>query len=837
MSNTIQSPSYPDHRLTLPENIPHKLRTHAQFILYKVEHQKGKLLKRPYSALDPNGSSINPLDATRWVSFDTVVDVYAGLDQSQYGIGFVLTQEAGITCFDLDAKDDAAAFSNAVEAMSAPAHATWGETSVSGNGRHYFYLGSPSDGTPSMNDVHPNIEVYCSKRFIALTGRVLPGSQPDLTDGDGIVAHTLSLRAERRKERIAAAGTSPLSGVTYELGRGHMSNERALLLMSERKPLSYGHLWQAAPQGTGSERLMQVVGDLDKILADPEQIYQIVESSPLGQSRCNSLYRKFFRYWLPDARGGQRRNTEGIWNRTQEEQAYLIERGQEMALAFAGREVKAAAEDREQVEAYAQKLAETPDEEDVSRDRTIPETQPRMLLEYPPGLTGQLAFEFGRMQHYHNQSLAVLWAVSTIGAFAQRSYFVKGAALNTYIMALGYTGEGKDLLGSGRTRLLRNMAEFDSSLAHVTSSRFFGPGEYKSGPAMTNTVAIEGRTASVLNEASFLFEGMGAGKNEHASSLRHSILFLKTKAGQDSMIDSIVYADKVRSIPPAHSPSLSLLCEGQPRRFYRALGDAMAEDGLLNRFEVFDVSRPSRGDLNRDPCARFSESLLAKLRPLIAKTGNPVIASAYPVATSVSFSPEADKRFWSFYQDVVHPLNQLDDPYRYNLFVRAHVTAWVYAAILAVADNPIGPTISGEHARWALRTIYAERQALLHRFATGDVGTGEDKRKAIVIRALQAYGRSKSKSINVGEAQHKAGMVQQFWLSQKVAEYGKIEFEHPTKNRLALIEDIMRELGQEASVERCTPGQLYDAGDGVMIAAPPKGVTYRIVDLKKYKKF
>lgn len=341
--NTIPPLPPAANRRTITENIPERLRRHDQFILYKTVSRNGKLLKLPYSPYDPHGKSVDPLDPSHWASFEEAVAVLATLDQSQFGLGFVLTPWANVTCVDVDGKDDPAGVEQWVHRHRADVHGyTWAERSVSGLGYHFWYIGTLPDGLTSIMPGSSNpgwskhVEVYSAKRFIALTGDMIEHSAADLTDGAGFISDLGREYLDRRKPKPQVDAKSPPSGVTYELGRGHMSDERALLLLSERKADSYAHLCQSAPEGQGSNRLQMVVGDLDKILADPDQIFRIIEDSPLGRSRQHSLGRKFWKYWLPDAR---RTNDQGIWNRTAEEQAWLIEQGKliEKTLRYDGK--------------------------------------------------------------------------------------------------------------------------------------------------------------------------------------------------------------------------------------------------------------------------------------------------------------------------------------------------------------------------------------------------------------------------------------------------------------------------------------------------------------------
>lgn len=315
--------------LTTVENLPEHLCKIPQWVCYGLQLTSDTVKKIPYSYRD---TSI-PIDVTNsvnWGTFEQVLEARKR-DPLNIGLGFVLTKQANVTCFDIDGKnpdpDVQRRYERARKGLDKPSLRTWCETSVSGKGEHHFFIGGTPDETASMNNVNPGMEIYLDKRFIALTGRKLPQSTDDLTTGNGIVMDIYEERKKRSTASIASAGSDPL-GISYELGRGVMTRERALALLADTRPVTYGYLMEPAPDGQGSDRLFETTLHLDKIIADPAEIFSIIETSALGLSRPNGLWRKFSKYWIRDARAS---NTAGIRNRTKAEDAYLVSHGRLLA--------------------------------------------------------------------------------------------------------------------------------------------------------------------------------------------------------------------------------------------------------------------------------------------------------------------------------------------------------------------------------------------------------------------------------------------------------------------------------------------------------------------------
>ncbi|WP_417329041.1 DUF3987 domain-containing protein [Halomonas cupida] len=161
MSNCIQKPGLitPDF-----EHIPGELKNHTQWVLWKMEHQKGRWTKIPYAvSTGKRASATNP---TTWATFAEAEDAYSrgGWD----GVGFVLTSEDSFTCIDLDHCPEAPWALGIINHVN-----SYTEVSPSGEGYHLWMVASkPADMRCKSSRFHKGaVEVYDAGRWMTMTGK------------------------------------------------------------------------------------------------------------------------------------------------------------------------------------------------------------------------------------------------------------------------------------------------------------------------------------------------------------------------------------------------------------------------------------------------------------------------------------------------------------------------------------------------------------------------------------------------------------------------------------------------------------------------------------------
>ncbi len=74
----------------------------------------------------------------------------------------------------------------------------------------------------------------------------------------------------------------------------------------------------------------------------------------------------------------------------------------------------------------------------------------------------------------------------------------------------------------------------------------------------------------------------------HMKGLERVLLQVYSKSGKGNMLDPMAYSDKEKNTPAIASPSLTIIGESVPERFYEVLDEAMIASGLLPRFMCFE---------------------------------------------------------------------------------------------------------------------------------------------------------------------------------------------------------------------------------------------------------
>lgn len=159
------------------------MKTHNQWICWRADVQPdGRTTKRP---CDPRTGRVHDAnDPSIWTTFDAA---RAAAERHKLsGIGFVFTEADPFFFLDIDHSiDPDGTLSPLAHECMAALPCMW-ERSQSGRGLHAFGTGSPPPNTGNRNDAI-GLELYTSKRFVAYTGDLLPGTgSPDVDCSEGL---------------------------------------------------------------------------------------------------------------------------------------------------------------------------------------------------------------------------------------------------------------------------------------------------------------------------------------------------------------------------------------------------------------------------------------------------------------------------------------------------------------------------------------------------------------------------------------------------------------------------------------------------------------------------
>ncbi len=156
-----------------PENIPVELKQLNRWVLWRYQLRDNRWTKVPCNT---NGSRINHLDSRNWLAFEQAFEAYQ--KGCADGIGILLG--SGLAGLDLDdCLDENGNLKQWAKGVTQLLPASYTELSPSSRGvKIFFHTGVEANRRKGL------AELYSSKRFFTITGRILPNVPQELAEVD-----------------------------------------------------------------------------------------------------------------------------------------------------------------------------------------------------------------------------------------------------------------------------------------------------------------------------------------------------------------------------------------------------------------------------------------------------------------------------------------------------------------------------------------------------------------------------------------------------------------------------------------------------------------------------
>ncbi|AEX56116.1 primase [Burkholderia phage vB_BceS_KL1] len=673
------------------ENIPHEMRTYAQFVMWRYEDTDGKKpTKVPYSARTGQLAAVD--NPNTWASFDECVQA---LSSGWYaGIGFVLTEADPYAFIDLDSTNgDQTALDRQIKIFNE--FDSYAERSPSGNGLHIIIKGAiPSGRRRSF------IEIYSSKRYMTMTGDVYRNA-PIKEQNDLLNA----LWAQMGQGSVA---TAVYAGVAEAKETDEQVINRAMAAANGDKfaELLAGK-WEGMYQSQ-SEADFALVDIIAFYTQNRAQIARIFRGSGLGQrdkakrdDYVSYMLNKCFDRMLPPV------DVDGLRNRLDE--------------------AIAAKERAEMPSQVSQPLQPT------VAPKPIPETS--SVYSVPPGLVGEVAQFIFAAAPRPVAEIALAGAIGLVAGIVGRAYNISGTGLNQYMLLLAPTGTGKEAIASGIDKLMAQVIRTVPAAAD-----FIGPGEIASSQAVIKYMS-KGPTSfvSLVGEFGIYLQQMASvNAPPHLMGLRRFLLDAYNKSGEGKVLRPSIYSDREKNTTAVLAPSFSLMGESTPEKFYEGLHEGLISEGLLPRFTMIEY-HGERPPLNTSHLqAQPSFELIDRLSTVCAHA---LMLNSQHKAIHVQTDATANKMFNDFDAHCDANINTSEREIRRHLWNRAHIKALKLAAVVAVGCNPYDPIINADIASWAINIVVADARNLLARFDAGEIGIDNDETKQLakVISTTKDY--------------------------------------------------------------------------------------------------
>jgi len=406
----------------------------------------------------------------------------------------------------------------------------------------------------------------------------------------------------------------------------------------------------------------------------------------------------------------------------------------------------------------------TQEAQEASRDIAPSEVQVR---DFPPGLVGDVASFILSVSPRPVPQIALAASVGLLSGIMGRAYNISGSGLNQYVLMLARTGVGKDAISVGTSKLMKAVRQTVPAAAD-----FIGPGELVSSAGLIKWMAEKPCIVSILGEFGVKMKEMASpNANAHLSGIERVLLQMYSKSGRDNTFEAIAYSDKANNTKQLHSPSLTILAESVPERFYEMLDERMVMSGLLPRFMIYEYMGDREYIREGSELVQPSSSLVQRMCDLTAQC---LALGQNGNVHNVPMTDDALNIFRHFDRWTTDEMNKDKSEVTSGLWNRAHLKAMKLAAVIAVGRNYLNPLISVDEAHYATHEIVVQTRRTLNKFELGDVGVeggNELKQLNCVIKCIGEYMSwpyARISNYGPSEKMHGSGVFSESYLSRRL---------------------------------------------------------------------
>ena len=619
------------------------------------------------------------------------------------GIGFAFVIGGKYTGIDLDdTHGDSEAYTRQVKIFEA--FDSYSELSPSGNGLHIIIKATLPNGRRRAG-----IEIYPHSRFFTMTGNVF-NNKP---------IEERQILAMELFDQMGGAVTIHKTGVDKEQTETDETIlERAALAVNGPKfNKLYSGDWQSL-YSSQSEADFALVDILAFYTQNRVQIRRMFRASALGQrdkaqrdDYVAYMVEKSFDRQLPPV------DVEGL------RLAYLAKLAGPMG---------AAAGEPGGNPAAAGGIALAPEGNANGAVEAVSHEPDEASSLFPPGLVGEVAQYLFDAAPRPVAEIALAGAIGLIAGICGRSYNISGQGLNQYILMLAKTGAGKDAIASGLGKLMNAVC------ASVPAAKDFdGPGELVSSAGVIKWLDKKPAILCIIGEIAVKLKEMtNPNANAHLAGLERFLLQVYSKSAAGNKLDPMAYSDAQKNTSTIQSPSLTLIGESVPERFYAMLDDTMIASGLLPRFMIFEYKGKRVYLKENTESVLPSLGLVQRLADLASQS---LSLSAKLTCHNIRLDNSAAARFREFEVWTTDEINRVDNPTIAELWNRAHLKALKLAGVLAIGINFVDPVVTLAIADYAINLIVNQTQKLVYKFVegeVGDLGGSEANQIAEVIKTI-----------------------------------------------------------------------------------------------------
>lgn len=675
------------------DNVPAEVKACPQWIAWQRvwNEKRNKWDKIPTSC--HTGHACDVSAPANWTTFEHAKHIATAMASQGFGAGFVLGYGSGIVGADFDNVFDSKG-NIAVPNMhdNAGKLDSYTELSQSGLGLHVLMRAEYPHGLRTKG-----VELYGVGRFFAMTGNVYGNRRIIQPRQYAVEQLAAAIQAER-----AATAPGVLNWSAADLATDDEIGQRACNAVNGQKFLDLwqGNWQQHVPDPTSqSEADIALINILAFYSDSPSQVRRMFLNSALGQrdkaKRSDYVTNMIARAWdrkPPMVEIPQIPVAEIATNQPLHVNVPLID-------------------DPAVADAYMH-------EDDI--------------FKIPGGFVRDMADYISAQSMWQMDELSFVTALGVMAGICGRQYQFKGGGLNLYMTLLARTGEGKEAMSLGVSRLFNSIvnpppdyavkAGETAQLGFKAAAGFQYSGEL-TGKGVHRIFADSATLSMVTVWTEFsrqMAKMASPNANEGIEAFQTALLSYYTKSARGAVFGGSKNADKSADIAAIHSPAFSLITEGTPGKFYSSLSDAMITEGLLSRFIIVERIKDSvynpayESSIDVPPQTKSNLAWLCQ-HVLTLKVNN-------DARIVVGMTPEAENYEFNLMMLMHKRGNATTNEVTASLWKRAHQNLMRIAALVAVGINPYQPTVTVEQIVWAQRIIERQVSAIIAKFRQGETG-------------------------------------------------------------------------------------------------------------------
>lgn len=420
-------------------------------------------------------------------------------------------------------------------------------------------------------------------------------------------------------------------------------------------------------------------------------------------------------------------------------------------------------------------------------------------MSHPPGRLGEVSRWCMENSYLPFLQAAVTSTFAVAAGLFGHSWQLPQSGLNLYITMVGRSAVGKEAVLGSAGRIMQALQKLNPS-----AGRFFHFGAFASGPALRRMVADDHSSVAIfVGEWGYVVQGLGDVTNANALGIRREVTDLFQKSAAGSVAGGRVYADKEKTVELAKNVAVTLVGETTPDLFYSSLSYDILADGFLSRFWIidYDGDRPiTNARINNV----FPEDLARYFAQAAVQAEKLAMTNTW---TDVLFTDRAKKIFEDFDRFCVSKFYGREDEALRQVWNRAHLKALKIAALCAVADSYMKPTVREPQAVWATEQVLRDVYGLLRRVESGQVGGSTETQQMKIVQSLiKEYLAGGAKKCE--ERLRVAGVVPHSWLMERVQDLAPFR-KHRMGARLAL-KQVEDELISQGTLQQVGGADVRD---------------------------